>query len=132
MASKEKPFNGGAWTEARMRSFVMSALRGAKWPQKFRAIKKAFIGKGPNPKTGRACNLHKCPGCGQIFPQGEMQADHINPVIPIEKEWEHTYLGYDWNDVIRRLFCEIDGFEPLCKTCHKAKTAEERGLRKKR
>jgi 5-methylcytosine-specific restriction endonuclease McrA len=107
----------------------MSALRGARWPQKYKSIETASVGDGINPKTGRKCKLHKCPNCGGTFPKGEMQADHIDPVVPIDKNWCNTYLGYDWNDVIKRLFCEIDGFRPLCKACHKKKTAEERTLR---
>jgi hypothetical protein len=49
------PYNGGTWTKARMRSFVMSALRRAQWPVKFRAIKKAYVKDGINPATGRKC-----------------------------------------------------------------------------
>jgi len=126
---KPKPHNSGQWTDARKRSFVMSALRGAKWPVKYQTIKDAYVKDGINPATGRKCKLHKCAQCGNLFPQKDMAADHINPVVPIEGFTEETYLGYNWNELIQRLYCEIDGFQALCKGCHKLKSADERALR---
>ena len=126
----EKPYNGNTWTTARMRSFAMSALRRAQWPAKFKSIDKAFIGNGINPKTGKPCKLHKCPICEQVHPKGNMHADHINPVIPLDYNWENCFLGYDWNEVLRNLWCEADGFQPICKDCHKAKSKEENTQRK--
>lgn len=121
----EKPYNGGTWTTARFRSFAMSALRRAQWPAKFKSIDKAFIGNGINTKTGKPCKLHKCPICEQVHPKGNMHADHINSVIPLDHKWENCFLGYDWNEVMRNLWCEVDGFQPICKDCHKAKTKQE-------
>jgi len=52
-----------------------------------------------------------------------MQADHINPVIPL--------TGFDsWDGAIKRLYCEKDGFQPICKACHKTKTLSENQQRK--
>ena len=126
----EKPYNGGQWTTARMRSFAMSALRRAQWPQKYKSIEAAFIGNGINPKTGKPCKLHKCPTCGKVHPKGNMQADHINPIIPIDKKWDSVFLGYDWNEVMRNLWCEKDGFLAICKECHKTKSKQENSDRK--
>ncbi len=114
-----------------MRSFVMSALRRAQWPVKYAAIQKAFVKKGPNPATGRMCKLHRCSACGSLFPQSKMAADHIEPVIPINGFKNEGFLGYDWNALIQRLYCEIDGFQALCKICHKEKTKLERENRKR-
>jgi hypothetical protein len=58
-----------------------------------------------------------------------MAADHIEPVVPIGGFTGETYLGYNWNELIKRLYCEADGFQALCKECHKLKTADERALR---
>lgn len=119
----EKPHNGGTWTEARKRSFIMSALRRAQWPVKYQAIKNAYIDDGINPKTGRRCKLHECEECGDCFPAKDMQADHINSVIPL--------TGFDsWDKVIERMFCEIEGYQALCKDCHKIKTKEENKIRR--
>ena len=121
---KEKPYNSGQWTQARYNSFIKSALRGARWPVKYECIKSAFVEHGINPKTGRKCKLHKCVECKQLFPQNQMQADHIEPIIPV--------TGFTtWDDFISRLFCEIEGFQAICKDCHKIKTKKENEDRRK-
>jgi hypothetical protein len=122
-----RPHNGGEWTVARMKSFIVSALRGARWPQKYKAISRAFVREGPNPATGKKCKLHRCESCHQLFPQGMMQADHRHPVVGPE--------GFTtWDEFIRRMFIEEDGYDILCKGCHRVVTAAEtaeRNLRKK-
>jgi len=119
----EKIYNAGRWTAARFRSFIMSALRRAQWPQKYASIATAYVKDGVNPKTGKPCKLHRCPECKELFPKGKMQADHISPVIPV--------TGFDsWDNVIKRLYCEIDGFRPLCKPCHKTITLEQNKQRR--
>ena len=129
---KPKPYGSGRYTEAGLRSFITSALRKARWRPKYEAIHAAYVEDGINPATGRKCKLHKCPSCGELFPQNQMQADHIEPVVPVGNDWkdrEGSFLGYDWNDYIRRMFCELDGFLALCKTCHKAKSKQEQAAR---
>lgn len=110
-----RPYNGGEWTESRFRYFIKGALRKAQWPQKYAAIKEAFVKHGINPETGRKCKLHRCEECRGLFPQNGVQADHIVPVVGAE--------GFvSWDDYIKRLFCEKDGFRVLCKSCHKRVT----------
>ena len=122
---KEKPHNSGQWTRARFAQFIKSALRGARWPPKFDAIKAAFVEHGINPNTGRKCKLHRCVACSNLVPQSSMKAEHINPVVC-------PHVGFVvWNTYIERLFVEVDGFQALCKECHDAKSAEERALRKR-
>lgn len=119
----ERPYNNGEWTEARFTSFVKSALRGARWPQKYEAVKRAFVEYGINPATGRKCKLHRCSACRDLFPQNGVQADHIIPVVGPE--------GFvSWDRFIQRLFCEADGFKILCKACHSKVTNEEREARR--
>ena len=125
----EKPYNGGEWTTARMRSFIMSALRRAMWPVKYRAIRDSYVEDGVNPKTGRKCRLHRCSECGEVFPQNQMQADHIEPVVPLDGFDNKVWLEYDWNELLQRLYCEADGLQAVCKTCHKEKSLEERRVR---
>lgn len=130
--AKDKPYNGDQWTLARFRSFVMGNLRRARWPVKYKSINKAFVGNGKNPKTGRQCKLHKCSVCWAVLPKSEMVADHIDPVIPLDGfEGEDMFLGYNWNEVIKRLYCEEDNFQAICKVCHKQKTQNERQEREK-
>jgi hypothetical protein len=113
-----------------MRSFVMSALRRASWPPRHEVIARAFVRKGINPATGKPCMLHKCEQCGEEFPKGEMRADHHEPIIPIAHQWAdlpHSFLGYDWNEVMRRLWIELgNGWNVICIKCHSQITAQER------
>jgi hypothetical protein len=127
-----KQYNGKQWTEARMRSFVMSAIRSARWPQKWVALDRAYISDGTNPATGHKCKLHKCEECGAIGPKGLLQADHTEPVVPLDGKCGKTtsWLGYNFNELLPRLFCEAKGFGAICKPCHKAKTEAERATRK--
>ena len=101
----------------------MSALRRAAWPVRYAAVKQAFVRDGINPATGRKCKLHKCEDCGELFPAKDVQADHVDPVVPL--------TGFDsWDNVIARMYCEIDGYQIFCKPCHQKVTAEERRIRK--
>ena len=126
----DKPFANKQWTLARFRSFIMSALRGAKWPPKYQALRQAYVKTGVNPATGRMCKLHKCAICGNLFPQKDMAVDHIHPGIPIDGFDCEGFLGYNWDQVLRRLFVESDGLQAVCKPCHNLKTSDERKLRK--
>lgn len=118
----------GQWTEARHRSFIISLLRAGsmKWRPQHEAIKKAFVRKGPNPRTGKPCNLCRCQGCGELFAQGELKADHRDPVVD-------PAVGFvDWNTYIARLFVEVDAYDALCSVCHDKKTAQENSIRVER
>jgi len=114
-----------------MRSFVMSALRKARWPQKYAAVGRAYIKRGTNPATGKPCKLHKCESCGTIGPKSSIQADHTDPVVPTNGKWgrKTRWLGYNWNELLPRLFCEEEGFGAICKACHSEKTNKERKQR---
>ena len=123
----EKPFNGGTWTAAKKKSFIISALRKARWPVKYQVLKDAYVKDGINPKTGRKCKLYRCAMCGGLFVQKEMAVDHIEPIV-------NPYKGFiDWNSWIERCFVEADGFQVLCKElCHKLKTDGEKAIAKER
>lgn len=51
--------------------------------------------------------------------------DHIEPVVP-ESGWD------SWDGYIERLFCNEDGYQVICKSCHKKKTASENFHRSKK
>ena len=107
------------WTVARKKSFVISALRGARWPAKYGCVNAAYVRDGINPKTGRKCKLHRCSKCKELFPKGKIQADHIDPVVGPE--------GFiSWDVYIERIFCGEEGFQALCHECHATKTLMER------
>jgi hypothetical protein len=128
----EKPYNGGKWTVARMRSFAMSAVRRAQWPAKYQSLSAAYVKDGTNPATGKPCKLHRCAIKGTLHPKKDMHADHKEPVIPLSGKWGTTteWLGYNWNELLPRLWCEAHGYQAISKSAHKEKTKDERGQRK--
>ena len=122
----EKPFNGGKWSAARKRSFIISQLRRSRWPPKYAAIARAYVGPGINPKTGNKCKLHKCEACGKLFPKGEMRGDHRVPIVS-------PNVGFvDWNTWIERWAVEEQAYDVICVTCHALKTKSERAIRTER
>lgn len=131
---KEKPFNDGQWTLARMRSFIIGCLRRGHWPPRAAALSRSFVKRGQNPKTGRMANLHACEcGCGQLYAKTDRQADHIEPVVPLDGSWTDStsYLGYNWNDIMKRMFVDSCKLQALGKACHKQKTKTENEQRRK-
>lgn len=118
--------NGGLWTEAKFRSFVISALRAAsrRWPVKWAVLKAALVGKSVNTKTGKFAQHYRCSHCRANFPAADVVVDHIHPVID-------TMKGFTtWDEYVERMFVEAEGLQVLCKGCHKEKTAIERKERK--
>lgn len=118
-------YNDGQWTAARFRTFVKSSLRSAsvRWPPKYECLNSAFVGKQICNVSGRLGKHYRCAGCNGDYAARFVQVDHIDPVIPL--------TGFvSWDDVINRMFCEKENLQVLCKTCHDAKTSEERLLAK--
>lgn len=110
--------NNGRWTEARYKSFIRSALRGAfrKWPPKFDVLKKAFVDKRINPDSGRLAAHYRCAGCNELFVLKNVQVDHIKQIGKLTT----------WDIFINKLFCEAKNLQVLCKPCHATKTKKER------
>ena len=116
------------WTEARLRSFIQSALRKAfsRYPPKYGAMKKALVGKKQNKTTGRMAYHYRCSKCRKHFPSIDIQIDHKEPVVHVEKGFE------DWNTYVERLFCSEDNLQVLCKSCHSKKSEGENRKRRKK
>lgn len=114
--------NSGRWTDARYRTFIVSALRAAsrKWPPKFETLQEAYAGQLLNPKTKRISKHYKCKACKEIYPGKEVQVDHIQPVV------SPTTGFTTWDEFISRLFCEKENLQVLCSECHNVKTKEEK------
>jgi hypothetical protein len=113
------------WTDARMRSFIVSTIRGGfgRYPNKYSVLKNAFVSKKINKDSGRKSAHYRCAGCKLIFPSARVAVDHIAPVVD-------PVTGFvDWNTYIDRMFCAESGLQVLCETCHTEKTKEERKLR---
>ena len=123
----DKPHNNGQWTKARFHSFIKSALRQAsmRWPPKHEIKKKARVERGKY-----LCNICKNVVPTSILVDGKRKSnvhvDHIQPVIDPRKGFT------TWDDTIHRMFCEEDGLQVVCASCHKEVTAEERRIAKER
>lgn len=113
-----KTRGGGTMTEAGFWSFVKSALRSKSmyWAPLHQAKQAA---RRPNQSANkRLKHEYQCAHCKQWFPDKETVVDHIVPVGRL--------LCYeDIPGVVKRMFCEKEGFQVLCKHDHKAKTAED-------
>jgi hypothetical protein len=132
MSRTPKPYNGGQWTEARMRAFIMSALRRASWPVKYAVKERAFIGREYNPKSGKMRKVFACEVTGKKGGENAFQVDHITPVVPNDFGETTRYVGYNWNEIMPRLFCEAEGLRVIGKEVHQQKTKTENQNRKKK
>lgn len=122
--SSSRPYNNGQWTVARFNSFIKGALRNAsnRWGPKFSVLKKARVERGKYLCAGYGVHSHVVPVSSiQHGRRGRnISVDHIRPII----DPKHGFIS--WDEVIKRMFCEEDGLQVLCKACHDLKTKEER------
>ncbi len=115
------------WTEGRLKTFITSVLRKGytRYPPKYETLKEASVGKKTNKSTGRLAEHYKCAKCKKAYPNKEVAVDHIEPVVCSEQGF------IDWDVFIKRLYCNKDNLQVLCKTCHDKKTQKERKQRSK-
>lgn len=107
---KQKLFklpNRVTWVKAKLRNASIQ------WPAKTEAFRRVRIERG----------LYKCQECNTVMERRKLQADHREPVVAIEKGWTN------FDDYINRLFCDVEGYNILCETCHENKTTLENSLR---
>ena len=117
-------------SESAFHSFIKSILRKAsmRWGPVNRIKAQSRIERG----------FYKCAQCGATVPatavvtlkNGKVKrvkniaVDHISPIVPV--------TGFDsWDGVIDRLFCNEDGLQLLCRSCHEEKCKEEMCERKR-
>lgn len=98
------------------RKWIIASVRRAsyRWVPRYKAKAAARIERGQ----------YKCAACKGLFGPKQISLDHIKPVVDPHKGF------IDWNNYIERLFCEEDGFQVLCKTCHSAKSKHENAIRR--
>jgi len=108
---------GGQWTKSRYWQFIRSVLR-----QGFQRYPAKQVARESNRKVVRG-KRHKyeyeCCDCGGWFVDRDVQVDHIVPAGSLK----------DYRDLpgfVRRLYCEPEDLQILCKPCHKEKTKRER------
>lgn len=106
-------------TTAEFWAYILSALRKATkfWKPK---MQKLHEGRRPNESENKRLKWeNNCEQCNKWFPESEIEVDHRVPCGGIN--------GIDkvvpW---ITKAFVEVEGFQRLCKGCHKIKTLQER------
>ena len=113
--SVERPHNGGQWSKARFKSFIISALRKAssRWGPKNEVLKLA--------RTGR--NQYTCAECGEgKLGRKDVAVDHIDPIVD-------PAVGFvSFDEWVERCFVEADAYQVLCKPCHSLKTDVEKEI----
>lgn len=109
------------WSSAKRHAFIVSVLRAGtrRWPPKYETLVEAKTKKKVNILTGRMAQHYRCAKCKRDFPATGIEVDHIQPVVDA--------AGFTtWDSYIERMFCDKEGFQILCKPCHKKKTLKEK------
>lgn len=79
-----------------------------------------------DPNRIRVKKWSRCTICKEPTPTYLMQIDHVDPIVPINTSLEQM----SWDEVINRIWCEVDKLDPLCKSCHSVKTKLENKARR--
>lgn len=115
----ERTRNSKTMTESAFWSFIRSALRQkSRWWKPITECKQKARRpyKGPNKRQKFE---YQCKSCEQWFPDKKVNVDHIVPAGTLR-------TAADLPGFVERLFCEIDGLQVLCSTCHDKKTKSEK------
>lgn len=110
---------GGTWTEARWWNFVRGVQRMGfkRYPAKYMCLEAAS-----RPYTGtdkRTKKEYRCAVCQEWFKKKDVEVDHMDAAGSFTSD-EHV-LGF-----LKRLFCEPEDLQIVCKPCHKEITASQR------
>lgn len=94
---------------------MISQLRRAtyRYPPRSEALKKQKIGPAQ----------YKCASCQNDFRPKDLVADHIIPIVDPAEGFK------DWNSWIERGFPEVEGWQWICRPCHKSKSDDENKVR---
>lgn len=74
-----------------------------------------------DPKRPRVTKWGRCEHCKKPEALYKMQADHIEPVVPISMSLEDM----SWDEIINRIFCNKNNLQILCLGCHSSKSKSE-------
>ena len=114
-----KPYNAGTMTNSMFWSMIRSTLRKAsRWWKPVVLVKAAAKRKynGPNKRQKFE---YQCAVCKNYFPEKRINVDHIDPVGSL-------MCSDDLKGFVERLFCEAQGLQVMCDTCHDKKTKQEK------
>jgi 5-methylcytosine-specific restriction endonuclease McrA len=114
-----KPYGSGTLTEAGFFGMIRSCLRrlSLRWKPRgeyLRSVRRPYI--GPDKRTKWE---YPCIECKEWHAQKNIEVDHIIPAGKLN-------CFDDIGPFVRRLLVEREGYQVLCKACHKKKTQEQR------
>jgi len=114
----EKPYGSGTLTKAAFFQMIRSSLRQkSRWWKPISDCKNLSKRKNQGPNKRLKWEF-QCNSCKGWFPDKEICVDHIEEAGSLN-EFEDLPM------FTKRLFCEVDGLQVLCKNkCHLSKTAE--------
>ncbi len=116
MTKREKGLIKGGMRRAFSRSELRKAI-----------LEKAFVKEYSDPNRKRVTRWGKCADCGKIEAAYQLEVDHIDPVVPLDKAFDDMSL----DDVADRLWCDESKLQAICKDCHKAKSKLESAVRRR-
>jgi len=120
-------------TQQRFWNGVVSCIRTnfARYSPKYEDVKNSRKIKEDRYKQDG--ELHKvksawivCDLCNLKVKENEINIDHIDPVIALDKKSS----DYTLDEIFRRIDCDESNLQVICKECHDKKTAEEKEIRK--
>lgn len=106
-----RPYNNGKLSESELRTKIINKLR--QFTQYW------------NPAKAVKAKAKKCAICW--ITKWPFDADHIESVVPINwwNDTSNLFLGYNWTEYLQRALVEEDGYQALCKPCHKFRTKKD-------
>lgn len=66
-----------------------------------------------------------CANCRENFLRNEIDIDHIEPCIPLDRSASSMSL----KEIYNRTFTSVNNLQILCKPCHKIKNSQESKIR---
>jgi len=80
-----------------------------------------------DPKRPRVTKWSMCRSCLNPTPTYLMDVDHVEPKIPVDKSLEEM----TWDQLVDNTWCDITNLQPICRPCHKIKSAVENKERRR-
>lgn len=85
------------------------------------ALASARVEGYTDPERKRVTKWGKCTECKAMTPLYLLEIDHKIPVVPIDSSLEEM----TWDELVNRIWCDINNLKAVCKSCHRVKSALE-------
>ena len=90
-------------------------------------IERAIVPGYKDPKRKAVKFWVKCTSCGKMEAKSNVEVDHYDPVIPVDRSFDEMSL----DEVVDRVWCEEGNLKIICEDCHHTKTAAENKERRR-